>query len=77
MLFIYLYMFIFSDLSYSFTGFKSFNKNSFASLEKILLFFHRKFYACRAKNLVNGSSYIFTFHFSSTSQRLRKKGDMM
>jgi hypothetical protein len=77
MVFIYLFMFNFSALSYNFTGFKAFNKTSFASLAKILLFFLRKFYACRAKNVVKGSSYLFTLHFASTRKRIRKKGDMM
>jgi hypothetical protein len=70
-------MFNFSALRYSFTGFKAFKKTSFASLAKILLFFLRKFYACRAKNVVKGISYLCSFHFASTSKRITKKGDIM
>jgi hypothetical protein len=77
MVFIYLFILKFSALIYSFNGFKAFNKTFFAILAKILLFFLRNFYACRDKNVVKGSSYIFTFHFASTINRLRKKGYMM
>jgi hypothetical protein len=70
-------MFKFRALSYSFNGFKAFIKTSFASLAKILLFCLRNFYACKAKIVVKGSSYLYTSHFSSTNKRLMKKGDMI